>query len=394
MFFRTIPLTLFVLVNGLSLFLLSLDSSDAGGLAGKKLLVDTQIGPGLGYVNDEKTVLPPHPKGKTIQIELYVEGAHAHKTSGYTITFENSRNSFKDFFIIEKIEGLLGQVGKPGSISVVSGSFFPSIVQANNYIATITLTTRQPVPNGTTISFNSRKTVIIDSRTSEIDKIDVSEAFINFNSERDFSISLDLDKTPDDQELKILAQVHPNAEIPIQIFGTDILYAVGLIIRFEYDGSKVTFLRFDSGDVLPNNKALEPVLGKIISGFGSSPDYVEITTAALGGTSTKNKGLLGIIRFLTSSYFEGTTIRMVNAEIRRSGGFVKLEGSLSLELKKFTSDFDNDGHIGKRDFLLFAEKYGSQRGDGIYNELFDLDGDYIVEFSDFLILLKNFSQTK
>ncbi len=367
-----------------------LGRADAGGFAGQKLLIDTHIGPELGRTNDGEVALLPHPAGKTIQIELFIEGAHAHKTTGYTIAFDNTGNDFKDHFEIERIDGLLRQSGRPGPISVESGAAFPAIVQANNYIATVTLTTKRAIPQETTIGFSAEKTVVIDSRTSETDKLDVSEALLTFSFAKDFSISLDLDSAPANQNVQSLIRVQPDTEIPIQIFGIDIRFTVGAILRFEYDGSKIIFDGFDVGDVLPNAQTVEPILGKVVVGSAGSPDFVEVTAAALGGTATEENGLLGTIRFLTGPVFEGTSIRMVNAEIRRGGQFVELKEALAVALRNLTSDFDDDGQIGFRDFLLFAEKFGSQRGDGIYNELFDLDGDGIIEFSDFLILSESF----
>ena len=379
-----------VLATCLLLPLLTLGRVDAGGFAGQKLLVDTQIGPGLSRTNDGKTLLLPPPAGRTIQIELFVEGAHAHKTTGYTIAFDNTGNGFKDNFKIERIDGLLRQLGRPRPISVESSAAFPAIVQASNYIATVTLTTKRAIPQGTTISFSAGKTVVIDSRTSQTDVLDVSEAVLTFSFAEDFTISLDLDSAPADQKVQSLTRVQPDTEIPIQIFGTDILFTVGVILRFEYDGTKVAFDGFDVGDVLPNAQTLEAVQGKVVAGQAGSPDFVEVTAAALGGTASEENGLLGTISFLTAPVFEGTSIRMVEAEIRRGGQFVELKGTLAVALQNLKSDFDDDGQIGFRDFLLFAEKFGSQRGDGIYDVLFDLDGDGIVEFSDFLILSENF----
>ena len=55
-------------------------------------------------------------------------------------------------------------------------------------------------------------------------------------------------------------------------------------------------------------------------------------------------------------------------------------------------DFDGDGTIGFGDFLLFAEKFGTQQGDGKYQARFDLDSDGSVGFSDFVIFAQNFGK--
>ncbi len=55
-------------------------------------------------------------------------------------------------------------------------------------------------------------------------------------------------------------------------------------------------------------------------------------------------------------------------------------------------DFDGDGTIGFGDFLLFAEKFGTQQDDGKYQARFDLDSDGSVGFSDFVIFAQNFGK--
>ena len=76
-----------VLATCLLLLLLTLGQANAGGFAGQKLLVDTQIGPELSPVNAGKIALLPNPAGRKIQSELFVEGAHAHKTTRTDIRF-------------------------------------------------------------------------------------------------------------------------------------------------------------------------------------------------------------------------------------------------------------------------------------------------------------------
>ncbi len=57
-----------------------------------------------------------------------------------------------------------------------------------------------------------------------------------------------------------------------------------------------------------------------------------------------------------------------------------------------TPDFDGDGTVGFRDFLLFASVFGTSRGDTEYSARFDLDGDDAVGFSDFLIFAGSFGK--
>lgn len=45
--------------------------------------------------------------------------------------------------------------------------------------------------------------------------------------------------------------------------------------------------------------------------------YVEIGIASLGGQATANSGLIGTIRFRTTTAFTSTVIRLVRAELSR-----------------------------------------------------------------------------
>ena len=56
-------------------------------------------------------------------------------------------------------------------------------------------------------------------------------------------------------------------------------------------------------------------------------------------------------------------------------------------------DFDQNGVVDLPDFLLFVERFGASRGDGTYEDRFDLDGDGAINFSDFLIFASNFGKT-
>ena len=56
-------------------------------------------------------------------------------------------------------------------------------------------------------------------------------------------------------------------------------------------------------------------------------------------------------------------------------------------------DFDGDGTVGFSDFISFASKFGTQRGDAAFDARFDLDGDDEIGFSDFLAFASQFGKT-
>jgi len=57
------------------------------------------------------------------------------------------------------------------------------------------------------------------------------------------------------------------------------------------------------------------------------------------------------------------------------------------------ADFDESGRVDFGDFLIFASAYGTREGRPNWNPLFDLNGDRVVGFVDFLLLASLFGST-
>ena len=64
--------------------------------------------------------------------------------------------------------------------------------------------------------------------------------------------------------------------------------------------------------------------------------------------------------------------------------------TFTLDVQMPSSDFDGNGQVNFADFLTFAGKFGTRRGEDRYDARFDLDGDGEIGFSDFLIFAANF----
>ena len=200
-----------------------------------------------------------------------------------------------------------------------------------------------------------------------------------------FSLSLDGDSSAGDQAATSV-DVSTDEVVAIQIFGTDILNANGVSVRFEYDASQVTYEGFDVGDVLPSAQALTEQ--------GTNPTFVEISLVSFGGQATTNSGLLGTIRFLTTAAFSGTAIRLVRAELGRGGQIenATIDARVELKLQVLTPDFNRDGVVNFADFLAFAGQFGLRQGDGRYEAKYDLDSDGVIGFGDFLIFGSSFGK--
>ena len=164
---------------------------------------------------------------------------------------------------------------------------------------------------------------------------------LSLSAQNSFSLSLDVDGAAGDQTVTSL-NTAPDQVVAIEIFGNNIQNANGLAVRFEYDAGQVTYVGFDVGDVLPNAQALPE------QGTG----YVEIGMASLGGQATANSGLVGTIRFRTTTAFSGTAIRLVRAELSRGGRFETIMPNISIALQgapppaNFSLSLDVDSSTG------------------------------------------------
>jgi len=164
---------------------------------------------------------------------------------------------------------------------------------------------------------------------------------LSLSAQNSFSISVDLNSAAGDQAVTSL-NTAPNQVVAIEIFGKDIQNANGLAVRFEYDASQVTYDGFDAGDVLPNAQALPE------QGTG----YVEIGIVSLGGQATANNGLVGTVRFRTTGAFTSTELRLVRAELSRSGRFETIIPNIGIALQgaptpaNFSLSLDADSTSG------------------------------------------------
>ena len=207
---------------------------------------------------------------------------------------------------------------------------------------------------------------------------------LSLSAQNNFSVSLDVDGSAGDQAVTS-ANVSTHEMIAIQIFGKDIQNAYGILVRFEYNASQVTYEGFDAGDVLPNAQALPEQ--------GTNPTFVEIGIASLGG-ATVNSGLVGTVRFRTTAGFSGTEIRLVRTELSRGGQIASatMDMRVELTLQVLTPDFNRDGMVNFADFLVFGDQYGARQGDGRYEAKYDLDSDGAIGFGDFLIFGNSYGQ--
>ncbi len=320
-------------------------------------------------------------QGTTIAVEVFATGVTT-SLIGFGVKFDFDAS----LLTFSKAENSAFAFTIPEATGMHFAATSPVTLDASGFLVRAEFITAVDVA-GREFSIGIESVTLAESISSS-DEITTTNA-IAFNATpkpASFSLSLDMDGAAGDQAVTSV-NVSPDQVVAIQLFGTDIQNATGISARVEYDASQAMYEGFDVGTVLPN--------AQVLPEEGANPTFVQINMVSFGGQATVNRGLLGTIRFRTTASFTGTAIRLVRAELGRGGQFerVTLAVRVELQLQSVPSpDFDGDGMVGFRDFVLFAGVFGSRQGDGTYEAKYDLDGDGAIGFSDFVIFAADFGQ--
>ena len=211
---------------------------------------------------------------------------------------------------------------------------------------------------------------------------------LSLSSQNNFSLSLDANTATGNQSVTSV-NTSAGQVVAIQVFGSNLQNVIAFGLLFAYDASQVTYQGFDPGNVLPGTPQVLPE-------HGTSPTSVTVGIVSFSGQSPVSSGLVGTVRFRTTSGFSGTVIRLAQGQVSR-GGQVEMQLLLArVELQVGSScpaDFDGNGTVGISDFLLFANRFGSSRGQANYDVRYDLDGNGSIGISDFLIFVNEFGRT-
>ena len=358
----------------------------AARFSARTLLVDTTVGTELSPINDNNTDLPILFANDTFQIELFVAGGRTGKTRAFTVTFENSGNNFGEYFVIERIDGILPQADAPGPTSIKACADFPVTVPTSDYFATVTLRVKKDLQAGQTLRFHTTRNTILDEKTQTEDILSVGNTVITFGRP-DYNLALDLDTTPGNQGVIEAKGLSTTEGISVQIFGENIRFMTGFILRFQFDDTQLAFEDFLPSTTLPNVQTLDPIGTAIDSALFE----IEVTAASFSGGANVEDGLLGTLFFQPNENLTQTGVIMSGAEIRRGGTFNSFFTPLTVEFSRLDADFDKDGFVGFRDFILFAEHFGSERGQERYDPAFDLLPDSNINFADFVLFTESLS---
>ncbi|MDA0745643.1 MAG: Ig-like domain-containing protein [bacterium] len=206
----------------------------------------------------------------------------------------------------------------------------------------------------------------------------------------DGSWYLDLNASAGDQEKRELNGVKAGQEFTVELINTQgITNSLGGAVRIQFDPEK-----------------LEPLTDSItgITGLLGSPTVedglLRFSLASLSGVPVTS-GHFAEVKFRALDGFSGDTrITLVSAEIGNAETFEQIasEPNTSIFISSSggsgpTPDFDGDGEVAFRDFVMFAQKYGSAEGDGRFEPQFDLDSDGEVAFRDFVLFAQNYGKS-
>ena len=226
---------------------------------------------------------------------------------------------------------------------------------------------------------------VIPIFTLDLDKI--SPRSTKIVVQNSFSLSLDANSAAGDQAVTSV-NTSADQDVSIQVFGSSIQNAIGFGLHFEYDASQVLYEGFDVGSVLPGSP-------QVLAEHGTNPTSVTIGIASFGSQATVSSGIVGTIRFRTTTGFSGTAVQLVRADLSRGGQSETVTLTARVELQVSTApcpDFDGDGTVGIPDFLQFVNHFGTSRGGAGYDAKYDLDGNDTIGIPDFLSFVDNFGK--
>lgn len=177
-------LACFTAALALTLALMS-QRAEAGAFAGRKLLLDLTTEASAANdakVNDNDVETTPPASGASLTFQMFMDGGAGQNTIGFDVKFLNTANVFTDNFTVVSIAGIVGQLGVSNSTTApgaTTGTIAAVAVPANFYLATITLSAKRAIPEGTKITVLS--TAITDGSFAT-DSLNVTSAILTFQT--------------------------------------------------------------------------------------------------------------------------------------------------------------------------------------------------------------------
>ena len=130
-------------------------------------------------------------------------------------------------------------------------------------------------------------------------------------------------------------------------------------------------------------------LGK--SGYGpvTREDMASLTTLDASNRNIRDLTGLEFATQLTQLNLEGNPLSSLSLNTHIP---VLQERGVEVLFDILSADFDRNGIVDVKDFLLFVEQFGLSRDDAGYDARYDLDGNGIIDVSDFLLFVNDFGK--
>ena len=203
-------------------------------------------------------------------------------------------------------------------------------------------------------------------------------------------ISIDFNLTEGDQEKRKSGNASLGQTYELQLNVAEAPESNGWSVNIEYDPTQVGYVSdsFQASDFIPGMLAL----------VDEKDDMVGVGGTVLGtDASNSGDGTLGTLSFeVLEGFTESTDLVITRVTFRRLDGVedkrtVHSVATITSE-SILPGDFDGDGDVDFDDFFLFADRFGTVRGDEDYDGLYDLNSSGIVDFDDFFIFADNFGK--
>ena len=167
--------------------------------------------------------------------------------------------------------------------------------------------------------------------------------------------------------------------IAIEIFATGVgTSLIGMTLEFDFDSSLLSFVEAE-------NSAFPLVLPE-----GSTGTHL----ATRNPVTLASSGFLARAEFTTVSDVAAREFSIGIESVTLAESTTSSDELITTSVITFNAspspDFDGDDWVGFSDFLIFAQVFGSERGDGTYDARIDLNSDGSIGFTDFLIFAQSF----
>ncbi len=167
--------------------------------------------------------------------------------------------------------------------------------------------------------------------------------------------------------------------IAMEIFATGVRTSlIGMFLEFDFDSSLLSFVEAENSAFF-----LAVPAGSTGTLFGT-----------LNPARLASSGLLARAEFTTVSDVTGREFSIGIESVTLAENTTSSDELITTSVITFNAspspDFDGDDWVGFSDFLIFAQAFGSERGDGTYDARIDLNSDGSIGFTDFLIFAQSF----